>query len=289
MADILITGGAGNFGRMLARVFIEQGHTLHLLDLPACDFSFCESWPNTKVYQGDILNPEDLADPAAQAEWVFHLAAILPPASENNRDLTFRVNVDGTQNLVDACASAGRNPTVVFASSISVYGDAGADSELISAEREPEPIDIYAESKVAAERVLMNSGLPWINLRISAIAIPEFLDPPEPWPFMPDQKIELVALSDLVRAMTSLIGARDIISKTLIISGGPTWQVSGEEYVRRWGEIMEIPYEEMSFLEHRGWLNWYDTAESQRLLDYQSTTLEGFFEELKAAVEEALV
>ena len=66
------------------------------------------------------------------------------------------------------------------------------------------------------------------------------------------------------------------------------WQVTGEAYVRRWGEIMEIPFEEMNFLDHPGWFNWYDTEESQRLLGYQNTTLEDFYKELDQAVQEAL-
>jgi hypothetical protein len=35
-------------------------------------------------------------------------------------------------------------------------------------------------------------------------------------------------------------------------------------------------------------LNWYDTAESQKLLNYQRTSLEVFFQQLKLAVDEAM-
>ena len=150
------------------------------------------------------------------------------------------------------------------------------------------PIDIYAESKLVSEEDLKASDLPYVNLRIAAISIPAFLDPPEPWPFQPGQRIELVALSDLVTAMVSLVGVEEALGKTLIISGGPTWRVTGEEYVRRWGEIMEIPVDEMDFLDRPGWMNWYDTEESQKILDYQQTPLDEFFKQLEAAVAEAL-
>jgi hypothetical protein len=46
--------------------------------------------------------------------------------------------------------------------------------------------------------------------------------------------------------------------------------------------------DEMHFLNHPGWFNWYDTAESQRLLKYQNTSLKDFFNELDRAVQEAL-
>ena len=220
---------------------------------------------------------------------IFHLAAILPPVSEVDRARTFKVNVDGTKGLLEACASSGGSPKVIFASSISVFGNTKNEIGPIKSDHPVSPIDLYAESKVEAERVLMASGLPWINLRISAIAIPAFLDPPEPWPFQRDQRVELVVLSDLVEAMVSLVKAENVVDRTLLISGGETWQVTGEDYVRRWGEVMEIPLEDMDFKEEPGWLNWFDTSESQALLNYQKTSLDSFLSQLEAVVAEALV
>jgi nucleoside-diphosphate-sugar epimerase len=284
MAEILITGGAGNFGRGLALALRERGHGLRVFDLPSCDFSYFQGWEKTRIIQGDILDRASVQDALEGVDWVFHLAAILPPVSEQDRERTLRVNVEGTRSLVEACDSIAPKPVVVFASSVSVYGDTSQELDSIGPDHPVNPNDIYAESKVEAEHVLMSSGLPFVNLRISAISIPAFLDPPEPWPFTEGQRIELVALADLVTAMVSLVHAESAIGRTFIIAGGFSWQVRGEEYVRGWGEIMEIPIEEMDFQERPGWLNWYDTTDSQTLLDYQRTSLGEFFRQLEAAV-----
>jgi nucleoside-diphosphate-sugar epimerase len=289
MAEILITGGAGNLGRSLARALRDLGHGLRIVDLPSCDFSYFDGWGETRIFPGDILDRGFLSKAVDGADRIVHLAAILPPASEVNRERTFRVNVEGTRSLIDAASLASsRLPTVIFASSVSVYGDTSQHKGRIGPDHPVRPNDWYAQSKVEAEAILKSSDVPYVNLRISAIVIPAFLDPPEPWPFQREQRIELVALSDLVRAMVRLAGTENAAGRTLILAGGRSWQVTGGEYVQAWGDIMAIPLEEMSFLDRPGWLNWYDTGESEALLEYQKTTLDGFFTELKAAVAEAM-
>jgi nucleoside-diphosphate-sugar epimerase len=288
MAEILITGGAGNLGRMLAQALKQEGHSLRILDLPFCDFSFFDGWEKTRIVAGNILEPASLKEALVGVDWVFHLAAILPPLSEKDRTRTFMVNVEGTRGLLEAYASSVTAPRVIFASSVSVLGDTSRQTGLIGPDHPVNPNDWYAESKVEAERVLFASGLPYVNLRISAISIPVFLEPPEPWPFIVEQKIELVALSDLVLAMVRVVGKENALGQTQLIAGGPTWQVTGAQYVEQWGDAMEIPMDDMRFQDHPGWLNWYDTSASQTLLGYQQTPLADFMAQLRVAVEEEL-
>jgi UDP-glucose 4-epimerase len=289
MAKILITGGAGSFGRTLAASLRQQGRSLRIFDLPQCSFDIFQDWENAEIYPGNILDLSTLKEAVKGVDLVYHLAAILPPASEEDRSRTFRVNVQGTENLLAACLSSGRNPRIIFASSVSVYGDTSGFTGLIGPDYPVNPNDWYAESKVEAEQFLAASPLPLANLRISGIVIPAFLDPPEPWPFMRRQRIELLALSDLIEAMTALaVGREEAFGETLLLAGGPAWQVTGEEYVTRWGKIMDIPLEEMAFMERPGWLNWYDTKASEALLGYQKTSLDTFCSELEKAVQEAM-
>lgn len=288
MADILITGGAGNFGRTLASGLRKQELSLCVFDLTTCDFSFFDGWRKTQIIKGDILDIDLLKKALDGVKMVFHLAAILPPESEKDRGRTFMVNVNGVRNLVEACSSKDMSPNIIFTSSVSVYGDKSDAKWPIRPGDSVSPNDWYAESKVKAERIIIGSGLPYVNLRISGIVIPAFLDPPEPWPFMRNQRIELLTLSDLTDAMVALVETGSATGRTLLLSGGPDWRVSGKDYVKTWGEIMGVPFDEMRFMDRPGWLNWYDTTESQMLLNYQKTSMADFFQQLKIAVEEAL-
>src|SRR5205823_1684481 len=59
---------------------------------------------------------------------VFHLAAIVSGQAEADTDLGYRINLDGTRAVLDACraitSSGGTAPRLIFASSLAVYGGA---------------------------------------------------------------------------------------------------------------------------------------------------------------------
>ena len=55
---------------------------------------------------------------------MFHLAAVVSGQAEADTDLGYRVNLDGTRAVLDACRLLGTCPRVVFASSLAVYGGA---------------------------------------------------------------------------------------------------------------------------------------------------------------------
>jgi nucleoside-diphosphate-sugar epimerase len=61
-----------------------------------------------------------LLTPGAAA--VFHLAAVVSGQAEADTDLGYRVNLDGTRAVLDACRALGTCPRFVFASSLAVYG-----------------------------------------------------------------------------------------------------------------------------------------------------------------------
>jgi len=59
----------------------------------------------------------------AQAAIIFHLAAAVSGECEADFDLGMRSNVDATRALLEACRAAGTCPTLVFASSLAVFGN----------------------------------------------------------------------------------------------------------------------------------------------------------------------
>src|SRR5712692_7846936 len=78
-----------------------------------------------RLVTGDIADRDTvtrLIGPGTDA--VFHLAAIVSGEAEANTELGYRVNLDGTRAVLDACRALGTAPRLVFASSLAVYGGA---------------------------------------------------------------------------------------------------------------------------------------------------------------------
>ena len=139
--NIVITGGAGFLGARLARQLLNLGQlslagaspqairTITLVDQAAPPSTLAAD-PRVRAVVGDLnqLLEAESTDPAAQVvrandALVFHLAAAVSGECEADFDLGMRSNVDATRALLEACRRLGSSPTVVFASSLAVFGN----------------------------------------------------------------------------------------------------------------------------------------------------------------------
>ena len=121
---VVITGGCGFLGRrvglqLLARSDVDE---LILFDNAPPALPLPKD-KRLRLVTGDIADREavgHLISPGTDS--VFHLAAVVSGQAEADTDLGYRVNLDGTRAVLDACRALGTCPRVVFASSLAVYG-----------------------------------------------------------------------------------------------------------------------------------------------------------------------
>ncbi len=80
---------------------------------------------------------------------MFHLAAIVSGQAEADTDLGYRVNLDGTRAVLDACRALETAPKLIFASSLAVYG--GALPPEVGEETALTPQSSYGAQKAIGE------------------------------------------------------------------------------------------------------------------------------------------
>ena len=285
---ILITGGAGSVGRQLAGMLLEDGKSVRIFDLPFMDFSGLEGEEGVEIVKGDITDAPVVSSAVAGVAGVLHLAAILPPNSEKDRDFTFRVNVDGTRNIVEGMKAGSPEATLVFTSSISTYGDTSGEEPPVTIEHQQGAIDVYADSKIAGEKIVISSQVNYVILRIASIAVPEFLEPPEPWPFTSEQRVEMIHRDDVADALRNAVDSGEAVGNVFNIAGGSSWRLTGKDYVEDFFNVMGAPVDMAVYREDPGWNDWYDTEESQRILGYQNRSYDYYCGQMKAIVDEMM-
>lgn len=153
--QVAVTGGTGCLGRPLLDKLIRKALDVKLLALtndPAT-----ESLPkNIHVIIGTINSPRVLESLTKDCDVVFHLAGMVHsvPGTKAEEEEFFRVNVEGTRNLLEA-AKKNRVKRVVFYSTVGVYG---TDADFHGDELSPcRPGSVYAKSKYLAEQLVLNS------------------------------------------------------------------------------------------------------------------------------------
>jgi NADH dehydrogenase len=141
---ILITGGTGFIGSRVVRELLDSGEKIR------CIVVRREGLPhhkNIEVVLGDITDRRSIDSAVKGCKMIIHLAAVL-----NNDDSTWKVNVEGTANIVDAAKRFGADK-IVFVSTENVI---------------PEKKDSYAASKSSAEKIVRQFGNSTI-LRLTAV------------------------------------------------------------------------------------------------------------------------
>lgn len=285
--EILVTGGVGRLGVKLAERLVEKGYSVRIFDLPFLDFSEVSGLKNIEIFRGDITNSDSVRKAVRGVDGIFHLAAILPPGSERDRERTMRVNVGGTENLLEAIKER-RDVPVIIPSSVSVYGITAEEAPPIREDHHVVATDIYSESKIRCEELMKLRCASYTILRISGIAYVAFMELPDVLQFRADQRLEFIEGGDVVTALISSLEREEARNKVFNIAGGKTWQLRGEEYITRLCEALDIPSSGANYSKDYGFFDWYDTSRSRRVLNYQHTTFEEFLNKIRALMMEEM-
>ena len=157
---ISILGGAGFLGRKVAQRLAKAGtlggqlvSSLTLFDLAPPPQPEGARFPVHSL-AGDLAELPGEAIPPGTGV-VFHLAAVVSAAAEADYELGRRVNVRGTDAVIDACRRLARPPRVVFTSSVASFS--GGQAAVLGDDARQVPANSYGAQKAAAELFLADA------------------------------------------------------------------------------------------------------------------------------------
>jgi UDP-glucose 4-epimerase len=169
---LLVTGGAGYIGSIVAQQLLDAGHEVVVLD--NLSRGHREAVPDgARLVEVDLLDPARLNETVAEGfDGALHFAAFaLVAESVAQPELYYRNNVVGSLNLLDALRAAGVK-RLVFSSTCAVYGE----PEVVPMDEATptRPVNAYGASKLAVDGMISDEcrahGLAAVSLRYFNVA-----------------------------------------------------------------------------------------------------------------------
>jgi len=174
---VSILGGGGFLGRKIAARLAKDGV---LRDQPITELTLFDVVDPPKpeapfqvnAIGGDVVNLPDSAIPAG-TDVVFHLASVVSAQAEADYDLGRRVNIRGTDAVIDRCRALGTQPRVVFTSSVASFS--ASQNSILPDNARQIPGNSYGAQKAAAELLLADASrrgfLDAVTLRLPTVIV----------------------------------------------------------------------------------------------------------------------
>jgi len=200
---VLVTGSRGFVGSRLANALKKKGHTVKEFDLATGN---------------DILDKGQCLQACKGIEAVYHLAAVL----EEDSPMLKKVNVEGTENMVEAAAKA-RCSQFIFLSTVGVHAEC---KETVNEKSKFKPATKYEKSKAKAESIVWNAQemLPITVIRSAIVFGPnkywkriiELIEKGFPLIGKGKQEWQTIYIDDLVSSLVFVLGREQAIGEVFI-------------------------------------------------------------------------
>ena len=289
--NILITGASGTVGfEALVQLIDKKKYNITVFDKESKQSreKLVPFQNKINIIFGDISILEDLST-IKDIDVVIHLAAIIPPIADDYPELARKVNLIGTQNLIQQLEKHSPNAFIMYSSSISVYGDRILNPFIkVGDTLQASDGDYYATTKIAAEDWIQRSQLDYTIFRLAAIMGNHKISKlmfHQPL----DTSLEISTPRDTARAFVNGIEKKELLSKRIFnLGGGEKCRASYKDFLERSFTIFglgKMNFPKKSFAEKNFHCGYYaDGEELEKILHFRQDSLQDYFKMEKEKV-----
>ena len=142
--NILITGGTGSFGKRFVSELLANYQPARVViysrdELKQFEMHQQFNAPCMRYFIGDVRDPERLKSAMRDIDYVVHAAALKQvPAAEYNPNECIKTNINGAQNVIDACIDANVHRVIA-----------------LSTDKAANPVNLYGATKLASGKLFV--------------------------------------------------------------------------------------------------------------------------------------
>jgi nucleoside-diphosphate-sugar epimerase len=285
---ILLTGATGNVGFETLKKLIRDEHEVTVLEIYSAKNKMRLNQYKDKIFTvfGSVMDEELINEIVVDKDVIIHLAAIIPPLADEKPDLARQTNVLGTLNIVNAIKKQIKKPFLIYSSSISVYGDRLENYDIqVGDMLKPSVGDHYAQTKIDAENIILNSNIEYTIFRLGAV-----MGNPKINPLMFHMplktKLEIVSNVDVGEALVkSIHHLKDLQGQIFNLGGGEKCRTSYHDFLENMFRINGLKPRDINldaFALNNFHCGYYiDGHKLNNILNFQNDTLITYYERLK--------
>jgi len=274
---VFITGALGGIGALLVPELIKQKHSVSYFVLSGKKNK--KITQGVRVFYGDIKKKSDIVGAIKGYDVIIHLAFASPDICRKKPSLAYKINVEGTKNLIQIAEESCKDVKIIFPSSVSTYFyELNKNSKKIKSLRYIE----YTKQKLECEKIIKSSSLNWSILKIGAILPVEFPIPSNLLNIPADTRFQFIHIKDVIVALINASKIKKSNKEILLIGGGKDFRMRYKDFVRDIFRIagFKIPKDnEFSFKSYL--TDYFDTTKSQKILRYQKHHYKNFLKEMR--------
>ncbi len=285
---VLVTGAFGNLGQMVLSELKRRDFRVLAVDLETP--SGRQTADKLKHLYDELswgdLRTLDFKPLLQGCVAVIHLAAVLPPVTDNAPELAHDINVKATLRLMADIGSRVNKPLLIYPSSVTVFGFPEPSTRLMRAEDPVAPSDNYTRHKVEVEQALAASNIPWSILRVGVSVDSRTLGADRSmmrklFAVSPDNPLHYVHPMDVATAMVNAINNPRALGRILLLGGGDDCRVTQHQFLSAALNALGVTLPRDMLGQDRYYTSWMDTAESQEILQFQQHSFADYQADLR--------